>query len=54
LIQWTVGDGLLLVLGLYVIYIGCQGLKGAVTAVRFTAASSHPYGFAMGLVLNSF
>ena len=50
LIQWTVGDGLLLVLGLYVIYIGWQGLKGAAAAIRFAALSSHPYGFAMGLV----
>lgn len=50
LIQCTVGDGLMLVLGLYVIYIGWQGLKGAATAIRFAAVSSHPYGFAMGLV----
>lgn len=50
LIQWTVGEGLLLVLGLYVIYIGWQGLKGTATAIRFAAVSSHPYGFAMGLV----
>lgn len=50
LIQWTVGDGLLLVLGLYVIYIGWQGLRSAAIAIRFAPVSSHPYGFAMGLV----
>jgi uncharacterized membrane protein YfcA len=54
LMQWTDGDGLLLALGFYVIYIGWQGLKGAVTAIRFKATSSHPYGFAMGLVETMF
>lgn len=54
LLKWTDGDGLLLLLGLYVIYIGWQGLKGAVTAIRFQATSSHPYGFAMGLVETMF
>ena len=54
LLKWTDGDGLLLLLGLYVIYIGWQGLKGAATAIRFQATSSHPYGFAMGLVETMF
>ena len=54
LLKWTDGDGLLLLLGSYVIYIGWQGLKGAATAIRFQATSSHPYGFAMGLVETMF
>lgn len=54
LIQWTHGDGLLLVLGLYVIYIGSQGLRGAVTAIPIKTPASHPYGFAMGLVETMF
>ena len=50
----TQGDGLLLGLGLYVIFIGWRGLKGAPVAVQLRPSMSHLAGFMMGLVETMF
>ncbi len=54
LMQITQGDGLLLCLGLYVIFIGWQGLKGAPVAVQLRPSMRHLAGFMMGLVETMF
>jgi len=54
LIQMTQGDGLLLCLGLYVIFIGWRGLKGASVAVQIRPSMRHFAGFTMGLVETMF
>ena len=54
LIQMTQGDGLLLCLGLYVIFIGWRGLKGAPVAVQIRPSMRHFAGFTMGLVETMF
>ena len=54
LIRITQGDWLLLVLGLYVFYIGCKGVKAAPVAVHMNASMRHGAGFTMGLVESMF
>ena len=54
LIRVTQGDGLLLCLGLYVIYIGWRGLKDAPVAVQFRPSMRHLAGFVMGIVETMF
>ena len=54
LIRITQGDGLLLCLGIYVIYIGWRGLKGAPVAVQIRPSMRHLAGFVMGLVETMF
>jgi uncharacterized membrane protein YfcA len=54
LLRITQGDGLLLCLGLYVIFIGWQGLKGAPVAVQLRPSMRHLAGFMMGLVETMF
>jgi uncharacterized membrane protein YfcA len=54
LIRITQGDGLLLCLGLYVIFIGWRGLKGASVVVQLRPSMRHFAGFAMGLVETMF
>ena len=54
LIRITQGDGLLLCLGLYVIYIGWRGFKGAPVAVQLRPSMRHLAGFLMGLVETMF
>ena len=50
----TQGDSLLLCLGLYVIFIGWRGLKGAPVAVQLRPSMRHVAGFMMGLVETMF
>ena len=54
LMRITQGDGLLLCLGLYVIFIGWCGLKGAPVAVQIRPSMQHLAGFMMGLVETMF
>lgn len=54
LIRVTQGDGLLLCLGLYVIYIGWRGLKDAPVAVQLRPSMRHLAGFVMGIVETMF
>lgn len=54
LIGMTQGDGLLLGLGLYVIYIGWRGFSGASVAVQLRPSMRHLAGFTMGLVETMF
>ncbi len=54
LIRMTHGDGLLLGLGLYVIYIGWRGFRGASVAVQLRPSMRHLAGFTMGLVETMF
>ena len=54
LMRITQGDGLLFCLGLYVIYIGWRGLKGAAVAVQLRPSMRHLAGFMMGLVETMF
>jgi uncharacterized membrane protein YfcA len=54
LIRITQGDGLLLCLGLYVIFIGWRGLNGAPVAVQIRPSMRHLAGFVMGLVETMF
>ena len=54
LIHMTQGEGLLLILGGYVIFIGWRGLQGASIAVKLNPNARHFAGFAMGLVETMF
>lgn len=54
LTYWTQGEWLLLLLGAYVIFIGCRGLQGAAIAVQLKPHARHLAGFAMGLVETMF
>ena len=54
LIRITQGDGLLLGLGLYVIYIGWRGRAGAPVALKLMPSMLHLAGFMMGLVETMF
>jgi uncharacterized membrane protein YfcA len=54
LTYWTQGEWLLLLLGAYVVLIGCRGLQGAAIAVQLKPQARHLAGFAMGLVETMF